>query len=559
MKNFFNNFTRIQRYRIFEISAVFLFLVATVLLIIFLPNKTSFSQINNQNPKKGEIKAIVSVMPISGWTPLTVYFSAFGSYSKNGKIIKYEWDIDGNGRIDTDATADDGYVEYTYLDNGNYNVTLQITDETGATDTATVFVNVKHPASSSVDYWEVFDDSQIRRVDIKVKQSDWDLIWSDIEAKYEVPADAVVFGEKLDEVGFSMRGQFSMREGGEKKPWKINTDAYISDQEFHNLKQLIFTNCIGDSSLLWEKTAYDLLHVAGVPSSNICYVEIWIDITDDTKPSEFWGVYTMIERVDRKFLGNRFSQESKDGNLYKASHAQRGPMDLKYYGDSIEDYPMINGQYAYGKENNLEDADYSDIINLCYVIDGVEYSSPEDFAEALEEAFNVDTFLRYMAVITLTMNWDSYPFTGNNFFLFNNPVSDKFEWIPWDISWGGNVSAPLFERESNEMSQYAPLFDRVFEVEKYRLQFAAYLDLLMREFFNYEKIYEVTRDYHMIIAPYISQGGGDKMFYSETGWFTIEEFNNSWQDLSDLANRRNEYIKSAIDEEINKTTLGNNQ
>ena len=559
MKNFFNNFTRIQRYRIFEISAVFLFLVATVLLIIFLPNKTSFSQINNQNPKKGEIKAIVSVMPISGWTPLTVYFSAFGSYSKNGKIIKYEWDIDGNGRIDTDATADDGYVEYTYLDNGNYNVTLQITDETGATDTATVFVNVKHPASSSVDYWEVFDDSQIRRVDIKVKQSDWDLIWSDIEAKYEVPADAVVFGEKLDEVGFSMRGQFSMREGGEKKPWKINTDAYISDQEFHNLKQLIFTNCIGDSSLLWEKTAYDLLHVAGVPSSNICYVEIWIDITDDTKPSEFWGVYTMIERVDRKFLGNRFSQESKDGNLYKASHAQRGPMDLKYYGDSIEDYPMINGQYAYGKENNLEDADYSDIINLCYVIDGVEYSSPEDFAEALEEAFNVDTFLRYMAVITLTMNWDSYPFTGNNFFLFNNPVSGKFEWIPWDISWGGNVNAPLFKREANEMSQYAPLFDRVFEVEKYRLQFAAYLDLLMREFFNYEKIYEVTRDYHMIIAPYISQGGGDKMFYSETGWFTIEEFNNSWQDLSDLANRRNEYIKSAIDEEINKTTLGNNQ
>ena len=558
MKNLFNNFNKTQRYRFFEISVVFLFLIATVLLIVFLPNKTTFSQINNQNPKKGEIKAIASVMPISGWTPLTVYFSAFGSYSKNGKIIKYEWDIDGNGRIDTDATADDGYVEYAYLDNGNYNVTLQITDETGATDTATVFVNVKHPASSSVDYWEVFDDSQVRRVDIKVKQSDWDLIWSDIEAKYEVPADAVVFGEKLDEVGFSMRGQFSMREGGEKKPWKINTDAYISDQEFHNLKQLIFTNCIGDSSLLWEKTAYDLLHVAGVPSSNICYVEIWIDITDDTKPSEFWGVYTMIERVDRKFLGNRFSQESKDGNLYKASHAQRGPMDLKYYGESIEDYPMINGQYAYGKENNLEE-DYSDIINLCYVIDGVEYSSPEDFVEALEEVFNVDTFLRYMAVITLTMNWDSYPFTGNNFFLFNNPVSGKFEWIPWDISWGGNVSAPLFERESNEMSQYAPLFDRVFEVEKYRLQFAAYLDLLMREFFNYEKIYEVTRDYHMIIAPYISQGGGDKMFYSETGWFTIEEFNNSWQDLSDLANRRNQYIRSAIDEEINKTTLGNNQ
>ena len=84
----------------------------------------------------------------------------------------------------------------------------------------------------------------------------------------------------------------------------------------------------------------------------------------------FWGVYTMIERIDAKFISNRFSRDAKDGNLYKASHAQRGPMDLVYYGEKIEDYPTINGQYAYGKENNLEDPDYSDIIELCYVVDG---------------------------------------------------------------------------------------------------------------------------------------------------------------------------------------------
>ena len=30
---------------------------------------------------------------------------------------------------------------------------------------------------------------------------------------------------------------------------------------------------------------------------------------------------------------SRYGQAAKDGNLYKASHAQRGPMDLAYYGD----------------------------------------------------------------------------------------------------------------------------------------------------------------------------------------------------------------------------------
>ena len=465
LRDIFKKFQKIQRYRIFEISAVAIFLVAVILLIIFLP-RSAFSQINNKDISEGKIVAFASAMPLSGWTPLKVYFSAFGSHSENGRIIKYEWDLDGNGRLDTDATSEGGYTQYTYLDNGNYTVTLQVTDETGATATAAVFVNVRHLASSSVDYWDVFDDTQVRRVDINLKKSDWDLMWSDIEAKIEVPADVEVFGEKLDDAGFSMRGQFSMREAGDKKPWKINTDTYIPDQEFHNLKQLVFTNSIGDASLMWEKTAYDLMNAAGVPSSNICYVEIWIDIMDDNKPSEFWGIYTMIERVDRKFLGNRFGQESKDGNLYKASHAQRGPMDLKYYGENIEDYPVTNGQYAYGKENNLEAPDYSDIIKLCYVIDGAEYSSPEDFAAELEKIFNVDTFLRYMAVITLTMNWDSYPHTGNNFFLFNNPVSGRFEWIPWDINWGDGVNAPLFDRGANNVSPYAPLFERVFEVDK---------------------------------------------------------------------------------------------
>ena len=337
-----------------------------------------------------------------------------------------------------------------------------------------------------------------------------------------------------------------MRESGQKKPWKINTDAYIADQEFHNLKQLIFTNNIGDITLLQEKLAYDMMYFAGVPSSHICFVEIWIDIVDDVQSPVFWGIYSMIERVDRKFVSNRFGRDSKDGNLYKASHAQRGPMDLAYYGDSIEDYPTQNGQYAYGKENNLEEPDYSDIIELCYAIDGVEYESPQDFKEALEEVFNVDSYLRYMAVTMLLMNWDSYPYTGNNFFLFNNPITGKFEWIPWDLTWGGDPAMPVFTRGPNTISEKAPLFEKVFEVESYRRQFSAYLDLLMREFFNHDDIHERAKSYHDMISPYLSQGTGDKMFYGETAWFNIDDFENSWEGLANIAGERQAYIEELL-------------
>jgi len=543
-KPFKRHMKKISTYRIIEISIILIFLAAAVATAFLVAPLQDQDVTTAGDP--GSIQAVVSYMPVQGWTPLEVNFGAGDSYSKNGEIIKYEWDLDGNGRFDTDATGTNGYVSYNYQDNGNYDVSLRITDEMGYSSTATVPVNIRHPGSSSVDYWTVFDDSQVRKVTISLRQSDWDLIWSDIEAKHQVPADAVIFGEKLEDVGFSMRGQFSMRESGDKKPWKINTDAFIADQEFHNLKQLVFTNNIGDYTMLQEKLSYDMMHFAGVPASHVCFVEIWIDIRDDDSGPQFWGVYTMIERIDAKFISNRFSRDAKDGNRYKASHAQRGPMDLVYYGPDIGDYPTQNGQYAYGKENNLEDPDYSDIIELCYVVDGKQYSTPQDFAQALEEVFNVDSFLRYMAVISLTMNWDSYPWTGNNFFLFNNPVTGKFEWIPWDLTWGGDISMPVFERSAPAVSPYAPLFENVFQVEKYRRQYSAYMDLLMKEFFNYENIYQLSRKYHDMIAPFVTQATGDKSYFGDTAWFPAEQFDSSWKDLAVRARERSNYVKSVL-------------
>ncbi|MBN1265999.1 MAG: CotH kinase family protein [Anaerolineales bacterium] len=495
------------------------------------------------------LSAIASAMPNSGWAPLTVYFSAVGSISDSEEITKYEWDLDGNGVMDTDATRNNGYAQYNYQKPGEYTVTLQITDSSGNVARDSIPVSARHPGSSSVDYWSVFDDSRIRKVEIRLTQENWDLMWEDIEAKIEVPADAVVFGETLENIGFRMRGQFSMRESGWKKPWKINTDAYIADQEYHNLRQLMFINSIGDPSMLAEKLSYDLMRFAGLPASHVTFVEFWIDITDDQAPSQFWGVYTMIERVDRKFLSSRFTTDARDGNLYKASHAQRGPMDLVYYGDNIDLYPHINGLVAYGKENNEEEGDYSDIIELCRIIDGNEYDSPEAFAEALEGVFNVDSYLRYMAVIALTMNWDSYPYTGNNFYLFNNPVSGRFEWIPWDLTWGGDSRMPLFERGEFLISPYAPLFDNVFSVERYRRQYAAYLDLLMRYAFNYETINTTAQAYHDMIDPYLHQQSGDKMYYGDTAWFTPYDFESAWQEMGVQADLRNRYVQSFLIQE----------
>jgi len=539
-----NRLREIEFYRLVEGASILAFVGLVV--VILLVNPTTDVSAPGQVAESSAPDVYASAMPNQGWAPMTVYFSAFGSESPVGSIVSYEWDLDGNGLYETDATADAGYASYHYAKPGQYTVSLRVTDDHGYTGSDSLVVTVRHPASSSVDYWTVFDDSQVRRVDVALTLDDWATIWTDPPAKLQARADAVVFGERLEDVGFRMRGQFSLRESGQKKPWKIDTDAYIEGQEFHNLRQLMFTNNIGDPSMLQEKLAYDMMHFAGVPASHVCFVELWIDFTDDDRPPVFWGVYTMIERVDRKFLANRFGQDSKDGNLYKANHALRGPMDLIYYGDRIEDYPTQNGLSAYGKATNEEAADYEDVLNLIYVIDGVRYDTPGDFAGALEPRFDVDSFLRYWAVVVVLANWDSYPYTGNNYYLFNNPVTGRFVWIPWDLTWGGNPRHPLFELEGAGLVSRAPLYDQVFQVEGYRKRYAAYVDLLVRHWFTGENVSALAARYHHLIAPYVTQATGDQMYFGDTAMFPIEAFEESWKRLGDFARERGAFILEGL-------------
>ncbi len=527
-----------------EVAAIILFMLVSGVLLLVNGFRTGPSVIAAQ--ESPQVTAQANAMPNQGWAPLMVYYSAFGSQSEGAAVVRYEWDLDGNGAFDFDATGQGGYANYLYSKPGDYVITLRVTDSQGRFATDQVTVSVRLRASSSVDYWTIFDDSRVQRIDIALTQSDWDLMWADPMSKIQVRADAVIFGEPLDGIGFRMRGQFSLRESGDKKPFKIDTDAYVDGQEFHNLRQLILLNSIGDPSLMYEKLAYEMMEFAGMPASHAAYVELWIDITDDDQTPLYWGVYLLAERVDNKYLSNRFGPESVGGNLYKASHAQRGPMDLIYYGESIEDYPIQNGQTAYGKMNNEEEADYSDIIELCRVIDGTEYASDEKFMQALEDVLNVDAFLRYIAVVTILNNWDTYPYTGNNYYLFNNPVTGRFEWIPWDLTWGNNASAPLFGRTDMGMLEGAPLYDTVFQVERYKSKYAAYVDLLLRYWFTTENISDKAQTYHRMIAPFVTQSTGDKAFYGEQPMWPPELFTNSWQELVTFVGERNSFLRTEL-------------
>lgn len=540
-----------ESWRRLEISLVFTFLLTVILLVAVNPSLGI--AVVEALPSNEIIQAFSYAMPASGWAPLSVHFSAFGSTSSLSQIVRYEWDLDGNGRYDTDLTNQGGYVSYLYKKSGDYPVSLRVTDKLGNQATDSLIVRVRYPGSSSVDYWAVFDDSTIRRAELRITLANWELIWQDPSSKTRVEADVELFGETLRSVAVSMKGNGSLWDSGEKKSWKIDTDYYIPDQEFHNLKQLLFHNNFADPSMLREKMGYDLLAFAGVPTSHTAYIEFWIDIVDDAQPSEYWGVYTMVERVDSKFVANRFGRDAGIGNLYKADGWAEGEADLAYYGQDINNYPMPRGELAYGLQTNLDQPDYSGIIELCYLVDGVEYASPEDFALALEPAFNVDGYLRYLAVIFTLLNLDTYPYTGNNFYLYDNPTSGRFEILPWDMnnSWGhfgGDAYFPLYGQPCClGPLQWAPLFTKVFEVPRYRHDYSAYVDLLVHHWFNKQDFTSQALYWQEMIRPYLTQATGDKMYIGPDSVFSPDQFTEDGLQVISLTAERAEYLRAVLD------------
>ncbi|MCH7472776.1 S8 family serine peptidase [bacterium] len=84
--------------------------------------------------------ADLTATPDSGRAPLTVDFDASGSTDSDGTIDKYEFDFDDGAGWQDFGTAT---AQYTYNNRGNYNATVRVTDNDGATDTATVRIKVR--------------------------------------------------------------------------------------------------------------------------------------------------------------------------------------------------------------------------------------------------------------------------------------------------------------------------------------------------------------------------------------------------------------------------------
>lgn len=301
-------------------------------------------------------------------------------------------------------------------------------------------------------------------------------------------------GETFEHVGIRFKGNSSLStvasSDNNKFSFKLDFDEFedeyeeIEDQRFYGFKQLNLNNNFGDQSLMHEKVAADLFREYGLVSAHTSFAAVYVNTGDGY---QYFGVYTIVEEVDDTVLEDQFSDDS--GNLYKPYNTGATFAQGTY---SEEDMNLKNGE------------GYSDVEALYEIINSeLRLSDNEKWLQELESIFDVDTFLKYLAVNNTIVNWDTYGVMNHNYYLYNNPDTGLLTWIPWDnneaLSEGkrGQLSLSL-----SEVGSDWPLISYIIDVDQYKETYETYLQEFNDTVFDSDKLTETIQDYYELIKAY---------------------------------------------------------
>jgi spore coat protein CotH len=396
--------------------------------------------------------------------------AALGSQSAASADIDYSGAVDASDvqlvinavlgiTIDSDA---DGLSDVGEANIGT-DPALYDTDEDGAPDGYEVCNSTDPLQEDGPHYGLIFKQDVVEEYEVILTREDYQTLENDLRSKEYVPGTVIIGGHVFENVGIRYKGSSSLigLVGLPKKPFKIDFDRFVDGQHFAGIKKLNLNNGKFDASLMRERLAYEIFADAGSPASHSSHVNFHLTVPG-LYDRLLIGIYTMVEQVDKRYLAQWFSDN--DGNLYKSGDSGA---NLSWRGDDKESYRPY-----YDKKTNEAEDDWSDLIHF---IDVLNNTPDEQFKTEVEQVFNVDGFLTYLAANTVLANMDSIAGREANYYLYNNPDTGLFEFLPWDLNMAfgrfgnfeNNATLDIFQPTTNGRISGRPLVNRVLAVPDY--------------------------------------------------------------------------------------------
>ena len=330
----------------------------------------------------------------------------------------------------------------------------------------------------------LFDDTEVPRIDLTISASNLQSLYADPASNNEYLA---VFtftrGDSTEgpiEVGLRFRGD-TIR-NNLKKSFRISFNSINQGFDLHGIEKMDLNADVYDPSLIRSKLGWELFRHMGVSGSRCNHVLLYIN-------NDFYGVYLNTEHIDEKFVKSRF--DNNDGNLYRNLF----PADLTFLGPSQDDYKYeYDGRRVYALRTNEDWDDYAD---LAFLISTLDQYSGEQLKVELEQIINVQQYLKVMAVDVMAGNWDGYAGDKNNFYLYRDQVTGRFEYIPYNLenSFGIDFRGVDWSTRSiyNWNLNLRPLYEKILQVDEYKEQYTMYIRELADYLASAELSQEIAR------------------------------------------------------------------
>lgn len=197
----------------------------------------------------------------------------------------------------------------------------------------------------------------------------------------------------------------------EELPWLVSFDEYEDGRAYQGHTEIALRPAAsGSDTALNEALALSLTAESGQATQDYSFTSVSVNGGDS-------AARLVLDAPDAQW-----ADDYGNGVLYKG----RAGGSFDYLGEDPTDYEdafkQINAEGSY---------DLQPVMNL---LDFVNNSDDEEFAEELDEHVDVEAFATYLATQEILSNGDAMDGPGNNYYLWYDTEEDKFTVLSWDLN-----------------------------------------------------------------------------------------------------------------------------
>ena len=297
-----------------------------------------------------------------------------------------------------------------------------------------------------------------------------------------VRGDLEFEGRTLKDVAVRYKGNgtWLQSQGSLKRSFKVDTNEHVKGQDLSGVTKINLHSNVTDAGMMNEVLSHRLFRDAGVPAPRTAYARVYVSVPGKHE-RRYLGLYSLVEAVDKDFTKDRF--DTKGGALFK-------PVTPTLFTDLGDAWAKYN--QTYDPKTELAGEQARRVIDFCKL---VSHADDAQFEAKVGEFLDLEAFARFMAVTVWLPTLDSILSAGQNYYVYLDPRTSRFQFIPWDLDHSfGQFFLMGSPEQREQLSIHRPwmgqnrFLERVFKVEAFKRAYLTRLAEFTGTIFKPERI-----------------------------------------------------------------------